>query len=358
MSANGSEISPFTDLKTALENPKLKSGHIIYLRAGVHYLRADTEINISDVTIRPFPGEDASICFYSRTGLLHLFINGDNVRFRSLRIWSDPPHRMMQQRFDRDNNHLGAIRANGIAPDDGLFADCQIDNLYSVSWSIPSVGGVLYQDCDLLNNGMDSLDGQRDGEYLYGQNDQNAPDKTVANCILGPCYSVAFQIYTEGSYAQHFRFNDIIACQSGSLFHSGPPRTDDIIYTRAMRLATTYSGFDNVTMDDIPLNDPDPTVIVNACITLGARRIAHIGVHNPQSAASVTADVSALGMVSGATYQLRNALDPADVTAFTYDGSGAISVPMANRSVAIPIGDSVALKAWDARYGAFVLQTP
>ena len=124
-----------------------------------------------------------------------------------------------------------------------------------------------------------------------------------------------------------------------------------------MRLDTPYVSRSTVTMDDVPLNDPDPTAIVNACTTPGSRRIAHIGIHNPQSAASVTADVSALGLVTGTGYRLRNALDPADVTAFEYDGNGSVSIPMAARSVAIPIGDTVPLKEWDDRYGAFVLES-
>ena len=38
MIRNGSEIYPFSDLQVALQNPYLKSGHIIYLRAGVRKL--------------------------------------------------------------------------------------------------------------------------------------------------------------------------------------------------------------------------------------------------------------------------------------------------------------------------------
>lgn len=356
--ADGSVAAPFTDLKTALENPRLRPGHVIYLRAGVHFITSDTVISASNITVLPYPGEEASICFYSRTGWLHLTINGDNVRFRHLRIWSDPPHRMMQQRFDRVNNNCGNIIVVGDAPDDGLFADCRIDNLYDLTWYTASKGGTIYQDCDLLNNGMDSLDGNRDGEFLYTQNLPDAPNKTVSNCILGPCYSVSFQVYSEGSYAFHYRFNDLILCQSGVLYHSGYPTIDDIVYTRVMRLDTPYVPRHEVIMGDVPFNDPDPTVIVNACTTPGAKRLAHIGVHNPQAAGSVSADVAALGLTNGKSYRLRNALDPADITVFTYDGSGAIDLPMTNRSVATPIGDTVPLKAWDARYGAFVLETP
>lgn len=357
---NGSILSPFTDLRTALENPKLQDGHTIYLRQGTHKLTADTTIKASGITVKPYPGEEASICFYSRDGWKKIAIEGDQVRFRHLRIWSDPPHRTMQERFDRANNHCGYITITGDAPDDGLFADCRIHDVYSVQWWTGARGGALYKDCDLLNVGMDCLPGPNystDGEFLYTQNLPDAPMKYLYNSIFGPCYSVAFQIYSETQYAHHYRFQDLIFCQSGQLWHSGAPRTDDIVYERALRLNTSYVARDTVAMGDIPTSANAPTVAVNACTTEGAKRIAHIGIYNPTKLDTVSADVTALDLTQGATYRLRNALDPLiDTETLAYDGSGAISIGMADRSVAAPIGADAPLKAWDKRYGAFILE--
>lgn len=96
-------------------------------------------------------------------------------------------------------------------------------------------------------------------------------------------------------------------------------------------------------------------VRVHACDS--GSMVAQIAVLNWERRASVNVDISGLGLTNGASYRLRNALDPlADYDEFTYDGSGALSIPMAFRSVAIPIGASAALAAWDNRFGAFVLE--
>lgn len=357
--ADGSIIAPFTDLKTALENPKLQDGDTIYLRHGVHLITEATTISASGITIRPYPGEVASIRFHTREGQKRLTIDGNNVRFRHLELWSDPPHRMMRYRFDRAEIHQFNVLVNGNAPDDGLFADCRIHDMYDVQWYGQSQGGCIYRDCDLFNMGIDSADGIADGEHLYTQNLDTSPLKYVDNSVFGPCYSVSFQCYSEKGYVCNYRFRDLIFCHSGQIYNATYANPIvNLRYERLMRLNTPVLDWAGVEWDEIALSANSPTIIVNPCTTTGAKRVAHIGINNPTSEAAVSVDVSALSLTTGASYRLRNALDPlADYEDFAYDGSGAISINMTARSVAVPIGAAAPLVAWDVRFGAYVLET-
>lgn len=102
----------------------------------------------------------------------------------------------------------------------------------------------------------------------------------------------------------------------------------------------------------------DNWIRIYPCSTQGAKRIAHIAIFNWQQLDTVSADVTALDLQTGATYRLRNALDPLnDTEMLIYDGSGAISIGMADRSVAAPIGGTGPLRTWDKRYGAFILES-
>jgi hypothetical protein len=353
---NGSASDPFTDLKTALQNPLLQAGDTIYLRQGTHRLTEDVTISASGVTIKPYPGEQADICFYSRDGWKRLFITGNNVRFRHLRIWSDPPHRLIQGTQDRANNHMGVIEVQGDAPADGLFADCTLHDLYGVWWFAASKGGMLYRDCTVYNFGLTDINGRPDGEMMYTQNWHDAPVKQVANTIFGMTYSLSFQLYTGNGYVRHYRFDDLIFCRSDRIYHhSSTNAIEDVAYTRLMRLDTPFVEYAGVTRDEIALPADTPAVSVCACTTDGAARIAHIGVWNPSALAAVDCNVSALNLADGA-YRLRNALNPLAEWATVQCAGGVVSVPMDVWTIAAPIGEAAALRMWDARYGAFLLE--
>jgi hypothetical protein len=101
--------------------------------------------------------------------------------------------------------------------------------------------------------------------------------------------------------------------------------------------------------------NPSNYTRVNACSS--GKLKAFIGVSNMESLNTVSVDVSSLGLVNGSTYRLRQAYDPLiDTSEFVYDGSGAINVSFVGRSIAIPIGDDIALDTLVATKGAWVLE--
>lgn len=212
----GTLLDPFTDLKTAFENPYLKDNQTIYLRAGTHYLYEDTTISKSDITIQPYPGEVAVISFKPLANTPNfLDINGNNVRFRNLEITSEPTNREAPTRGNHTGVQLGWIRANGHVASDGLFRNCVLHDLASCAWyGDNGQEGVLYKDCLLYNWGWPVETGEVDGEYLYGQNGSTYPVKSIENSLFGPSFSVGFQIYGESlaldgtSRASNFTFNN------------------------------------------------------------------------------------------------------------------------------------------------------
>lgn len=352
----GSRARPFTNLADALENPLLRPGSTIWLNAGTHVITRDITIKARNITIQPSPGEKASICFFSRSGWKRLTVVGDGVQFKNLEIWSNPPHRVMEQRFDRENNHLGVLDIRGNAPETGMFISCSIHDLYTAYWYIDSIGGVLYRDCNFYNFGMDSKDGMRDGEYLYSQNYPDAPEKSLQNCIFAPGYSVTLQLYTETGYVQNYKLERLITL-GGYLFHSAPPRLNNVAYDHILRLGTLYNTWGGIIMDDVHLSENGATVIVNQCGADAYPRIAHIGIFNPARDSVISVDVSGLPMTVNHQYVLRNALSPiTDLDEFIYDGSGQIHVDCATRDVALPIGGASALWQWDSQYSAWILE--
>lgn len=87
-----------------------------------------------------------------------------------------------------------------------------------------------------------------------------------------------------------------------------------------------------------------------------APKVAHIIIYNWAQDNDVVVDVSGLGLANG-NYRLRNAYDPiVDYTDIAYTGSGAITVPMAGRTIATPEAYGSPLATVDIRFGAFSLE--
>src|SRR5690606_24877519 len=101
--ADGSIVDPFTDLATAFENPRLKSGHTIYLRQGTHLLSKLTEHTVAGVTVRSYPGELAVI----DCGAFDLVLNA-SVDLRDLTVTSS-----VTTRATEDTLSSGIIGAMG-----------------------------------------------------------------------------------------------------------------------------------------------------------------------------------------------------------------------------------------------------
>jgi hypothetical protein len=102
-------------------------------------------------------------------------------------------------------------------------------------------------------------------------------------------------------------------------------------------------------------NPPENYIQLNPCES--GKMLAFIGVSNIQELPTVEVDVSSLDIEAGQLCRLRQGYDPLnDVTEFEYDGSGTIQVNFVGRSIAIPIGDSVAIETLSLTKGAWVLE--
>jgi hypothetical protein len=77
-------------------------------------------------------------------------------------------------------------------------------------------------------------------------------------------------------------------------------------------------------------------------------------VYNWTSAPTVTIDLAPLALTAGATYQLINAQNPAERQTFT--AGAPIAVPMTGWGVATPLGASAPLRAWDSRFGVWIVE--
>jgi len=84
---------------------------------------------------------------------------------------------------------------------------------------------------------------------------------------------------------------------------------------------------------------------------------AFIAMYDRSEPESVTFDVSGLQLVPGASYKLRSGYDYlGDTEDIEYDGSGAITVSMAGRTVAVPNGAEAALVEVNPTVGAWTLE--
>lgn len=375
--SDGSILSPFTDLRTALINPRLASGDTIYLRAGTHALTADTTLTASGITIKSYPGEHAVIDLASSD----LTISGTSIVIENLEIMSSDGVRETENAGSHPEDiTLGAIIVHGHLL---TLIGCTIHDIQQFGWWSAAHGGLM-RDCLLYNVGWIAPD-RGHGHLLYSQHAGDTV-RAVDNCIFGQSYAWGVHHYANSARLDNLTLSRIIHYTDLAVI-GGEPQcpsvagiildecafwdcSTDLGYTAVnlydltltanyfgLRNRTVKSGWQSVTeTGTVHKTTGDNDAFVYPCQT--APRVAHIAVFNWQQLAAVSVDVSALSLTVGASYRLRNALDPlADYDDFTYDGSGALSINMAARSVAVPIGYAVPLVAWDIRFGAFVLET-
>lgn len=95
---------------------------------------------------------------------------------------------------------------------------------------------------------------------------------------------------------------------------------------------------------------------VFAC-THSLRKKALLAFYDYAEPATVIFDVSSLSLVTGASYRLRSGYDYlGDTQDIEYDGSGAIAISTAGRTVAVPNGAAAALVEVSPVVGAWVLE--
>jgi hypothetical protein len=235
MTRDGSAAAPFNDLKTALENPKLKAGHTIYLRAGTHILRGDTSITAPNVTIRPYAGEAAII----ELDAADLSLNGAGLALRDVTIRSSVQQRTSAQVGSAQTDiSVGAFDVRSFA----TLTNVRIAGSAGAGWWTGSAGtwkGVLVQD-----SGWDAPD-RGHGHAFYSQNNSSDGTKALQACILVNGFSYSLHIYgSKNAFLSGYALADCIVMNDNALIGGeARSRVDAVMVDNCAFYAPFHIGY-------------------------------------------------------------------------------------------------------------------
>jgi hypothetical protein len=240
---NGSAIAPFTDLKTALENPQLRTGHAIYLRAGTHHLTSDITVTVPSVTVRSYPGESAIIDLQQTD----LNLNATGITLSDITIISSDQNRDTDAEDFITGITAGAV--NIYAPI--TLTNVRIAGIANVGWWSGSTGtwkGVLAQD-----NGWDAGD-RGHGHALYMQNRAADGIKVLESCILVNGYGYSLHAYGSSSAdLESFTLNHCIVMNERALIGGGSGASidgvtiDDCVFYAPLQLGYSQNAAEHRT---------------------------------------------------------------------------------------------------------------
>jgi hypothetical protein len=233
--ADGSAAAPFTNLKTALENPLLESGDTIYLKAGTHHLTAAAAPTATNITVRPYQ-TDAVIIDLQQSDLN---LNAPGLTLRDVTILSSD-----QQ---RDTEDTGSAPADILAGALGVGSPVTLINVRitgpsGVGWWSGSTGlwrGVLVQDV-----GWDAPD-RGHGHALYTQNNAAYGRKTLEACILINGYGFSLHAYgSSAAYLEAFTLDRLIVMNDLALIGGGSGASiDGLIVDNCVFYAPLQLGY-------------------------------------------------------------------------------------------------------------------
>lgn len=196
---DGSIIAPFQSLSEALANPRLQSGHTIWLRAGTHVLTQDIDCNASGITIRPYGNERPIIDL----GQHILVFYGADVTCLDLPFYSSDPDRETDiAGSDPADIYRGYVDFRGA---NVVVRGCSFRDTKGVGWWSTSYGiweGNLVQD-----TGWQGPD-RGHGHCFYTQNNELGMKYVTANVFLAG-FGGNLRLYgSSDSYLKHYRLTD------------------------------------------------------------------------------------------------------------------------------------------------------
>lgn len=222
MTTQGTIADPMT-LAEALQSPRIKPGHTLYLRGGTY--KGDFVSTLVGVTVKPYQGERPII-----DGTL--IIRGSDSSYERLEVlntgwvsrWSDVPG-SAPPGVPVAGSGISAIDIFGPRT---TVRDCVMhDTRQGLGMWVGAQGSVV-EGCLMYNNGWDAPD-RLHGPCLYCQNRDLPPMVIRNNCFASTYSTVALHAYTEGSYMHHFRFEGNIHNNLWSLFTGYLHGIDDIV---------------------------------------------------------------------------------------------------------------------------------
>lgn len=259
--SDGSIGSPW-ELSEALTTWRIKPGHTVYLRSGVHsgqFVSSLIGTEAQPITIRPYPGEIAII-----DGMLD--ING------AYTVWRDLEFRYSGW-VTRTSAQTGGTPTDIPRRDLNIYGpgtkmiNCVIHDLSNFGWWGPAVGSDVYG-CLMYSNGWDAPD-RGHGHGMYTQNHPGGR-KVWQNCITWGHYSTCGKVYSAtNAPLRQYDISGLICGPSGDsrlIIGSDDGSTEDVTVSDCMTwgaginfsdaLVTSQIAFDHLYVafdEDIPM---------------------------------------------------------------------------------------------------------
>ena len=377
-SANDGTLASPWDIQTAAHSVALLTGYTVYLRGGNYpALTSDLFFQRPGVTYKAYPGEWPVI--QVDTG--SIVISADNVTLQG-------PGEMAGVNAERVSVQFGSAPTD--IPTNGLYPQgkhCSITGwiIHDLKQQFVQSGadGCQLIDTVVLNTGWSGPD-RGHGHAWYHHNNVTDSPAVIQNCIFGQQFGDGDTFYSVTQPLIGLTIRNLIQFDPRSTIGGENTTTvdaivvDDCAYWQSghdfgylsgvkgsLSLTDSYfalngplirSGWQSVVNTGNTTTSGGANVVkVYVCTTPGI--IANLVVYNWQQLSSVQVDVSGLGMVAGRSYLIRQCYNPMnDVSLFTYDGSGSITISFVGRTVALPYGYNTALITLDVRFGAFRIE--
>jgi hypothetical protein len=279
-------------------------------------------------------------------------------------------------------SHLSLDTDGGVSLRVRLY-NCIIHDIYSAS-AFHGSSDVIVQDCLSYNQGIDGSDRGHGHDWYFDNLPSTGTTKQIINCMGGQGFAEFCQMYDAdtandvyGLYvdkaittllnnpshifgSENGSAVDDIRCTNGAFLGAGvdfgfasTAKTNGILTGNFWPSDPLHvsSGWTNLTNSGNTRIDTGEHTFVYPCESGAWLAVAHLGWRSNSSASSMTFDVSACGMVNGASYRLRNGENPFNeattgannIIDFVYGttpgyGGGTITVPTTGRTRATPYG--------------------
>lgn len=210
----GTVIDPMT-LAEALQSPRIKPGHTLYLRGGVY--SGDVTSDLAGVTIRPH--EDERPIIDGAVTINGAYTTWQGIEFR----YSGWPTRVSAEPGN-DPQDIPIKWLHIYGPGSRLI-DCTMHDLAGVGWWRDATDSEI-SGCHMYNNGWIGPD-RGHGPAIYAQN-ANAGDKLVKDCVICPSYSfTGFQFFgTQTAPLDRFHIENNILIGTRFILGGGMPVND------------------------------------------------------------------------------------------------------------------------------------
>lgn len=345
---------------------RIQPGHTVTFAAGTYAPAGNVTFLLNQIHYQAAAGALVNLC--ATSGVL-LFTGTGNI-FERLIFRGLPADRYSDEASSApdDISIFGAT----VSGANLQFLGCIMIDLQN--WFVGATAlNHAEKDCVKLNTGWDSSADRGHGHHNYNQPNSSSSPIVLDTNIYAQGWGYGIHGYgtSVDIVGEHLRRVIVLdprnVIGTNAPHHAGEVVIDQCVFLGAaidlgynatdlgaLAYTNNYMAAGGVTLRNpwSPYTNSNNTLVSSSanatfvfpCSTPGL--VAMLGGHNGAQAATVTFDVSGLGMVQGQSYRLRFAQNPFNTTPtgsnnvidFTYDGSGSITVPTSNITVAQAYG--------------------